>query len=446
MKAPLILVVSDRMDSNKKQDRNENSLIRMGSKARERLGLANEKTVEIWPDTNDSDRIHRSRGLEIFHAYSDEIKKAKESMPEEDFLRVGFVTTNTFNYICKDGRKKKQSIWIADTIEDTIIGGDPEFVLMEDGGLIKYASEVEGFSHNDTLGSDGPLAELRPEPAVSVDAFIDNIHNILCDHPNAELIDPYRWIGGCFFNCGRSGVSDSERGWPVGGHIHIGTPARLAHAIEASRDKRDDNYHISVYACLQKILDEYVAIPMMRLDGKERGIARRQTYGSFGDYKTNHGRLEYRTISGEWLTHPDLARIVVGVVKAVSHAYFKILEERDFEHDLVMTNRQVESNRYGDFRFFQPDFCYWKNIEIMKAFDALKNSSMMALRLNEWKMEFTVAYFNRLKARYRKLSTYREYAEYIDKFVEMVRMPKDVLENREKELKHTWVGGSGFII
>lgn len=445
MKAPLILVVSARMDSNRKKDRNENLLIRMGSKARERLGLDNEKTVEIWPDTNDSDRIHRSRGLEIFHAYSGELKKARESMSEDDFLRVGFVTANTFNYICTDGRKKKQSIWIADTIEDTIVGGDPEFILMDDDGLIKYASEVQGFSHNDILGSDGPLAELRPEPAISVDDFVDNIHNILCDHPNAELIDPYRWVGGCFFNCARSGINNgTERDWPVGGHIHLGTPAKLAHTIEAIGDSQ--NYRIAVYACLQKILDEYVAVPMMRLDGQERGVARRRSYGSYGDYKIDHGRLEYRTISGEWLTHPDLARIVIGVTKAVSHAYFKMLEENDFDKKFIMTDQQIESSSLGNFRFFDGGFCYWKNIEVMKAFAAVKNSSIMAQRLNEWKMEFTAPYFNRLKAKYRRLSTYREYAEYIDKFVEMVRMPKDVLENREKELKHTWIGGSDFII
>ena len=230
MKAPLILVISERMDSNKKRDRNENGLIRMGSKARDVLGLSGEKVVEVWPDTDAKDRINRSRSLEIFQAYSSDLKKAKQSMSEDDFLLVGFVTTNTFNYVCKDGRKKKQNIWLADSIEDTIIGGDPEFILMNDDGTIQYAAEISGFSYDAALGSDGPLAELRPDPAISVDDFVDNMHTILCEHPNTKIIDPYRWVGGCFFNEKRAG-NEIASSWPAGGHIHIGTPVQLAHKI-----------------------------------------------------------------------------------------------------------------------------------------------------------------------------------------------------------------------
>ena len=59
MKAQLILVISSQMDSNKKQGRNEDGLIRMGAKARENLGLSKEKSVELWPDSgNSEDRIH----------------------------------------------------------------------------------------------------------------------------------------------------------------------------------------------------------------------------------------------------------------------------------------------------------------------------------------------------------------------------------------------------
>ena len=93
------------MDSNKKKDRYEDKLIRMGEKARHDLGLKDEKNVELWPEGDSRDRISRSRVLEIFKAYSSDLKKAKSDMPEEDFNRVGFVTSRTFSFICKDGRK-----------------------------------------------------------------------------------------------------------------------------------------------------------------------------------------------------------------------------------------------------------------------------------------------------------------------------------------------------
>ena len=447
MKAPLILIISDRMDSNRKSDRNENGLIRMGTKARRNLGLIDEKVVEVWPDTNTNGRINRSKSLEIFQAYSSDLKKAKESMSEEDFERVGFVTPTIFRYVCKDGRKSKENIWLADTVEDTVVGGDPEFMLFDGSGNIMYASKVNNLGHSDELGSDGPLAELRPDPAILVEDFVNNIRNILTDHPNTKLIDPYEWVGGCHHHGYETGVTDPEttRDWPVGGHIHLGTPGNLAQKISSF----GNNYSRAVYACLQRILDSYVAIPMMKLDGRKHGMKRRESYGHFGDHKTDHGRLEYRTLSGEWLTHPELTRIVIGTVKAIAHAYFRAIEDGGFKHSLIMTKKHQETNEwynYNDLRFFSATFDNWKNIEITKAFDTTSNSENMRAILHKWEIEFKKSYFDKLKAKYRSLQTYREYADYIDKFIEVVRLPQNVLNEREKGLKHTWVGDSNFII
>jgi hypothetical protein len=43
MKAKLMLIVSDKMNSNQKQDRYEDRLIRMGERARNNLGLKEAK-------------------------------------------------------------------------------------------------------------------------------------------------------------------------------------------------------------------------------------------------------------------------------------------------------------------------------------------------------------------------------------------------------------------
>ena len=447
MKAPLILVVSDRMDSNRKNDRNENGLIRLGVKARRNLGLADEKVVEIWPDTDTSGRINRSKSLEIFQAYSSDLKEAKESMSNEDFERVGFVTSTIFRYICKDGRKNKENIWLANTVEDTVVGGDPEFMLFNEDGTIMYASKVQNLGHNAELGSDGPLAELRPDPAILVEDFVNNIHDILTNHPNTRLIDPYKWIGGCHHHGHETGADTrAMKNWPVGGHIHLGTPGNLAQKISSF----GNNYSHAVYACLQRILDDYVAIPMMKLDGKDKGMKRRESsYGHFGDHKTDHGRLEYRTLSGEWLTHPELTRIVIGTVKAIAHAYFRAIEDGGFKHSLIMTKRHQETNEWynhNDLRFFSEAFDQWKNIEITKAFGTTSDSGAMRTILHEWEIEFKKSYFDKLQSKFRALQTYREYADYIDKFIEVVRLPQNVLNEREKGLKHTWVGDSNFII
>jgi hypothetical protein len=440
MKAPLILVVSERMDSNKKENRYEDKLIRMGEKARRSLGLEDEKTVELWPEGSAQDRISRSKVLEIFQAYSSDLKKAKQSVPEEDFDRVGFVTSRTFDFICRDKRKRKENIWLADTIEDTFVGADPEFILMNGDGSVKYAAEIQGFHHTDELGSDGPLAEIRPEPAIEVVDFIKNIRHILRDHKNAKLIDKYMWIGGCYYYGPREG--GSEREWPMGGHIHIGTPSKLARAIESF----GDNYKTAVYACLNKVLDEYVAIPMIKIDGKEDSVKRRAQYGHYGNMRTDHGRLEYRSLSGEWLTHPKMAGMVVGTAKAIAHAFFQMLDEAGYKHSMIMTKSQQSSSNRADFYFFSNDFCHWKNIEITKAFDAVTNSKEMSHILQEAKVDLGKPFQAALKDKLRALPSYKEYSKFIDGFLELIGLPNKALKERDKDLKHTWVGNKEFII
>jgi len=441
MKAPLILIISEKMDNNKKKDRYEDKLIRMGEKARDVLGLKDEKTVELWPDGPALDRISRSKVLEIFQAYSSDLSRAKASMPENDYNHVGFVTSRIFDFICRDKRKKKENIWIADTIEDTAIGADPEFILMTGDGSMKYAAEVAGFSHTDILGSDGPLAEIRPTPETNVEAFVDNIQDILRGHKNTDLIKEYQWIGGCYHRCRREG-GDNTGAWAIGGHVHIGTPGKLAKAI----DNSGGHSGYSIYSCLNKLLDEYVAMPMMRVDGVSDAIKRRSQYGYYGDVRTDHGRLEYRALSGEWLTHPEMARMVIGTTKAIAHAFFKILDETDYKKSMFMTKAQQDSHSHDNFRFFDNTFNGWKDIEIMRAFSATRSSERMHSILHKGAMDFNKPFFKSLSKKLKSLSTYKEYSRFIDAFIELSQLPEEMLKARDKDLKHTWVGNEEFII
>lgn len=441
MKAQLILIVSKKMDSNKKQDRYEDKLIRMGANARENLGLSHEKTVELWPDGPTSDRITRSKVLEIFQAYSNDLKEAKLSVPEKDHDRIGFVTSKVFNFVCKDGAKKQKNSWIANTIEDTVIGADPEFLLMNKAGHIKYAAEVPSFSHADILGSDGPLAEIRPDPDVGVTDFVDSMGDILKHHKNVKLIQKYRWMGGCYYY-GQQEDTGRSRSWPLGGHIHIGTPARLARAITSF----GINYEQAVYSCLNKVLDEYVAIPMIKVDGIGDSVKRRKEYGDYGDIRTDHGRLEYRMLSGEWFTHPEMAKMVIGTVKSIAHSFFRVLDEADYKHSMIMTKKQQSSDQADDFEFFENGFDCWRDIEITKHFDTTKSSDDMIQIFKHGDIKFAKPYFIALYKKLKSLSTYKNYSEHIDRFVELVGLPHKTLMERDKDLKHTWVEGSDFIV
>lgn len=436
MKAKLLLVVSERMDSNKKKDRYEDKLIRMGQKARENLGLTDDKTVELWPDGSTKEKLARSKVLAIFKAYTSDIKKLRdEGMSPEDILRVGFVTSRTFDYIC--GRADGRDIWLSDTIEDTIVGGDPEFLLMTESGRAKYAGSVSGFHHDGQLASDGPLAELRPNPEVNVNDFVKNIKDLLTNHENVNCISRYKWAGGCFFDV--EAVDDpygNRRTWPIGGHIHIGTPLRIAEKMA-----RDAAFKNGTHATIQKILDEYVTIPMMKVDGVETSCIRRRHYGKYGEKRVkgqNGERLEFRSLSGQWLTHPKLAAAVLGTVKAVSHSVFKDIEDSGMDSSLVVSD--YPGNIFSD------DFNGWQRMGIVASYGAVKPNREMRSILHQGEVNFSKRQVNKLKKKLRELKTYDGYKEHIDVFCEVIAQPEERLSEQENDLKKTWVEGQDFII
>lgn len=435
MKKSLILLPSRLMDNNRKADRGEDKLIRMGTKARSYLELDNEKTVELWPTNTISGRINRSKVLSIFKAYQADLNTAKSNgMSPEEYLRVGFVTTRTFEYICGDGANGKSDIWISQSIDDTVIGGDPEFILLSNEGEVVYAGNL--IDHNGVLASDGPLAELRPDPTIEAEDFVKSIGHILKTHKNAKHISDYKWFASCcWLGNGKDRFNNNRREWPVGGHIHIGTPRQVANKMDINATFR----HF-YYVTLNKILDELLGIPLMRVDNKEESIARRKHYGTYGSFRTEHGRLEYRTLSGMWMAHPKLALITLGVAKAIIDAYFQMLEAKNFNTEYLSGAINTNTN------CFYNDFKRWDNMEVMNAFDTTMPSDRMIDILHNYNIKYDKAYIKKLSDRLRKLPTYRKYATHIDGLIELVSLPYNKTNKMCKDLKETWVNGEDFII
>jgi hypothetical protein len=313
---------------------------------------------------------------------------------------------------------------------------------MTSDNSIQYAGHVAGFSYEGELGSDGPWAEVRPEPTITVKDFIHNIRDIFKNHPKTEIIKPYDWVGGCFYN-NRDSSSGEIKKWPVGGHIHIGIPTMLYKLLEEEED-RNRRYLSSTYSCLAKAIDEYITIPMMRVEGINKSVERRKEYGRFGDFRSDHtGRIECRTLSGEWMIHPELTKAVIGSVKAVSRAFFKILEENGFKKETTMT-KEMETQDRGS--IFLSNTNEWKKIKSMKAMETVRSSKEMISILQRGEIKFDKDYFNKLKSMFKSLSTYHDHSEYIDRFLDVTKLSKDDLEKIDRNLKRTWVGNKKFIV
>jgi len=446
----LILVASESMDSNKKPDRDENSLVRMSSIVRKNMNF-NEDSVELCPaGASSENQAIRARMLKIFKAFSADIKMAKKmvdagELTKAELKRVGFVTTKTLNAINGGGgRKKNKNIWVSNSIKNTVLGSDPEFLLFdrETENVIRAYNVLQTAG---PLGSDGAMAEVRPTPSTSTEGIVSNIKKIFKNDKSVKYIEQYKWMSACYHR-------DNSRDYPVGGHIHIGTPAKIANLNKKTKE--------AFFIVLNKILDELLAIPLTKLDGAENGHRRRANcqvcptghhgYGFFGEMRMPHGRLEHRTLSGMWLVHPSVAKAVFGTTKAIVDEVFKLVSSKNFNSKYMCL--YAKDNESGDdYRIikhmFKPNFDGWKNVPLAKEVECIKSSSEMIKILNDSNPSYvSSAYLKKWLSRMKNFSTYKNNGKYVRGLYEILSISAKDLQSWDREIQRNWLGNKKFMV
>lgn len=430
-KENLILVRSKRMDTNKKEKRNENGLIRMSQASRDHMGFDDNK-VEVYPDSKKvEDRLHKTKLLTIFKAFSSDIRDQREKgMTPNELRRVGFVTSKTYNMIVGNKSNTCENIWVADNINDTVIGADPEFLLFNDD-IPFYANRDGVLPHYGELGYDGAMAEVRPEPAMTPDQLVKNIERVFKNKKLTSGISHLKWMTGCYFR-------DHRRDFPIGGHIHIGNPTRIAGLPGGDRE-----YFFKI---LNKILDELLALPMIRLDGAELGSARRTKctmgkYGYFGEWRVCNGRLEHRTLSGMWLTHPSLAKCVLGTAKAIINEVFGMIASNKYQKKYIIPSNHRNSS------LFQANFNSWGDIPLTRDLDCVKSSKYMKDILNASRAgDINAKYLKDWHNKMRQLSTYKKYSKYIDALYELLKLNVKHFSDFDKQIQNNWLKKKKFLV
>jgi len=445
----VVIIASERMDNNQKEGRNENQLIRIPKKTRQVMN-PKDTTVELYDTKKKAlTRFVNSRILKIHQAYSSDITKANNLiksgiLKQSDKNRVCFVSSNTFKMIT--GKRKmveSAKVWIADSIVDTLVGADPEFVLLDRQGHVVHARDVMGTRGTQTspLGVDsyGLQAELRPEPEVNPEALIRSMKNILKNDKHAPTIANYNWQA-CSWN--RFGI---------GGHLHFGTPKML-------EEKKDAKFGFFVVAT--RLLDELVALPLCKIEA-EGGVQRRinTRFGRHGDFRKDTGRLEWRVPGGDWVAHPDLAAAVVGTSKAVCEEVHRLIDASGFEHDFIVPRKYregdwaaykgtaVNQDRAGRIHFWTGSWDYrsamqnnWAAWPICESFGVEKSSAEIANELHTGKP--TQATLKCAFRTLRNMSTYRDYKKQIEKFIEVCSKQKKTLARINRDMKATWLNSA----
>ena len=341
---------------------------------------------------------------------------------------MGFVTSKTYARVT-GSRAKKKNVWITDDVTDTVIGADPEFLLFDDDGNVVRANNVMGYQG--VIGCDGAMAEVRPAPQISPEGLMENIRKIFADKELTKEIRKYRWTAGCYHK-------DQNRDYPMGGHIHIGNPVKLA--------RMDMDVRSNFFVGFNKVLDELLALPMVKIDGSKLGRARRSEcamgkYGYFGEFRTCNGRLEHRTLSGMWLMHPELSILVFGTAKAIIDEVFSHVAHNKFSRNYLYSDIAGRKDI-----IWRPGFKDWERIPIVRDMGCLKPSDTMVEILNDSKAEkITMPFLREWYAKMRTLGTYKKYARYIDGLFEVLKIKQKSFDDCNKVIQDNWLNGHKFL-
>ncbi len=400
-KISLRLVSSPLMSENKETD-----IIRFPKRAREHFGFSDSRVV--------LGKGEYRLELRVKQAYKTDVRRlarmiSQGKIAEDKAGGVGFVTRTVQDRVRK---KEGSSPWISIGFDEITVGADPEFGLIGDGGTLVRGCDV--LPHAGPFGSDGPGAEVRPEPSRSHIAVVKNIASILGNPPAGAL--PYKWIGGATFE-------DAERQYWFGGHIHMGRPATIPSGMA-----------VDVYRKIAKVLDHLVALPLVKLDTPQPHLRRngcKYGYGKAGKFETydasasirvggDGDRFEYRVLSGLWLTHPALARIVIGTTKAIAETVYSRVGANGLDEDWV----GAPANRKGLLKTFGLK----NNKEVESIINVAKASALTPELLGIWEKQL------------KDLDCYTDYAPEINAFISLIQNADS--EDFTLDLKENWLEGA----
>jgi hypothetical protein len=407
------LTASDRMNEGKPSS--ENNIIRIPRRARKQFETRTDKITITYGK--------KTVALEIKAAFKEDIVELKQSIEDGDLTveqsrYTGFVTTATLQSLMGLSEEAQTDFcYMSDDIEDITLGSDPEFVLVDPSTLsYKYAEQIAGFPRSGYLGADGPLAEVRPPPSRTVSGAVENIRKILAK--GHKSIRQYNWYAGATY---RNPLNPKERTLHIGGHIHLGDPMVLP-----SRDKQ------GIYRQVIRMLDELMAIPLVRIDGPKAHLRRNTVhtngfgkYGTWGDTRPQVGRFEWRVPSGLWMAHPDFAAAVLGTAKAITETCYQMMAEHRFDPNWVCA--RVDTKGF------------------LQEWSAMGSSQAAAIVNKADPKLVTAALLKRTENKLKGMDNYTKYKDNIDEFVRLVKLSAKDRSNINLDIKDTWLNGGKLI-
>lgn len=268
----LRLEVSKKMTAEK-----EDLIIRISANSRKELDIPVGSRLVVRGDNN------ISQAVEAKSVHIEDLKRKGE---------CSYISQETFDLIKGIEEEEYKPI---------TLGCDPEFVFVDSNRSV-YPANL-WLPHAGKIGSDGPLGEIRPDPAEHEEELVDNLRHLIRRLPSLAK-EKQR---------GRKKlVAEAHSCWEnyaLGFHIHFGIPKELlTYAAPGSEE---------FIRSFVTILDYFVGIPAMLLEDTNIRRLGNGRFGKPGDYRLSPKTLEYRTPGGFHLRHPDYARGILGLALCI---------------------------------------------------------------------------------------------------------------------------------
>ncbi len=375
----------------------------------------------------------KQKEMEIKQVFLEDLRKLNRQVKEGDLNQDDvnvccFLSQDDYDSITY--KRDKHDPWVTNEIDPIMIGTDPEFVLMEEGEVVR-ASNLLPF--DDKFGSDGNWAELRPDPSQDISEVVDNISVLL--RKGNKVVEELDWMAGACYHVDQNRVPYIGEWCPIGGHIHLGNP------------NVQGKVNHDTFRALADILDDLVVIPLIRVDGPHADKRRQHKgygVGCGGDrwqFSGSKGRLEWRTPSGIWLCHPLVTEAILGTTKAVAESFYQRWGKKKYNFDFIttsedktiLTGKTIYSDGYKEIRDKMCSSGIRKSFGI-KTFTE-RTGLLTASKTSDVSNECKI-----LNRRLRGLDKYSDYKSQIDTFTALVNASREDIKSLDMNLKNNWRG------
>jgi hypothetical protein len=290
------IAVSNVMETRRESEILESKLIRVPAGLREHLGIELHTFLNLQTKTGENISLI--------------VEKAYKEDGEKDPLKA-YLTSSTHALLSDTAENN------VELCQEITLGCDPEMLIVNRfNNSIVDAHRI--FRHWNPVGSDGLLLEFRPVPSTMEEVVVGNLF--------VQMVEARKTlnIGKTIYNAAFNGqdyvlmarsyynpFGATMGGQNVGFHIHLGLPRNIM-----------SGNHNHLLVNIAMMMDYYVGIPAILIEGEHDNVRRSQTrisYGKPGDWRRGAGNVtfEYRVPGGALMKTPETALGILSIAGVV---------------------------------------------------------------------------------------------------------------------------------